>query len=82
VGFARLQISFNQPAGLTCFDVAIGGQLGIDEGIVEGDLETPAARRRQGDALDVLLEMVEQVGRQTGGAIGVVSDGAVFDRNL
>lgn len=49
---------------------------------VHGHLEDAAARRDDLDALDVLLVLREDLGRQTDGPIRVASDGAVFDAYL
>jgi len=46
---------------------------------VDRDLEPPPGRRDQLDDLQPRLQRFQQLGRQTGGAFGVVSDDAVFD---
>ncbi len=54
--------------------MAMGLQLGIDQIAVEADLEPPAFMRDESQRFDLRFELFEQFGRQTGGAVGVVSD--------
>jgi hypothetical protein len=59
--------------------VAVRLQLGIQRLAVDAHFEAASFGGHQGDRLDLGLELFEQVDRQTGGAIGVVSDSAVDD---
>ncbi len=54
-------------------------KLGINQRTVHADLEASPVRWNEGDALDQMLELFEQIVRQTHGPAGVVSDGAVND---
>ena len=57
--------------------MAMGSQLGVQQLVVHGELETSAIRWHQGDRLDIRLKFFEQLGYQTGSTIGVVSDRTV-----
>ena len=67
-----------------CFDDGIGIgelsrlQLRVDVLSIDGDLETPAARRHERQRTNVLFQL-EQLVRQTDGMRLVVSNAAVFD---
>lgn len=58
-----------------------GLQFRVDQFVVDTNLELSAAGGNQGEACDVLFEF-EQLLRQTDGLRFVVSNTAVFDRNL
>jgi len=59
--------------------VAARGLLGVDQVAVQDHLEDAAGGR---DQLGVQIELVLELGRQTGGDGLVVSDLAVFDGEL
>ena len=61
--------------------MAPGAALGVNQLAVHRNLEHPALRGFQGDPGDLVLELVQQLGHQTGGTIGIVSNCAVFDGN-
>jgi hypothetical protein len=70
----------NYSDDLSSFGVTPQLRLLVHRRAVHGDLETPAAR---GDELHLRgRELLFDLGRQTGGAWFVVSNGAVFDRDL
>jgi hypothetical protein len=70
----------NEFDDLMGFGVAPQLRFLVHRRTVHGDLETPAAR---GDELHLRgRELLLDLGRQTGGAWFVVSNGAVFDRDL
>jgi hypothetical protein len=48
-------------------------ELRPDEASVDEDLEAPVGERREGKALDLMLELAEQLVRQTDGARLIVS---------
>ena len=56
-----------------------GLQLGIDQAVIHCDLELTSVRGNQGQVSDLVLEILEQVGRQAHGPVGVVSYSAVDD---
>jgi hypothetical protein len=62
--------------------VPAGGFLRVHEVAVDDDFEDPALARDQRDLADLMLELREQFGRQTDGAIEIASDGAVLDADL
>jgi hypothetical protein len=62
--------------------VAPGGLLRIDQPAVDGDLEGTAARRDEDQIVDRMLELFEDLGRQTDGLIEVASNRAVLDGDL
>jgi hypothetical protein len=55
----------------------VRAQLRVQQPAIDADLETPSVRGDQGERLDLGLEFLEQFCRQTGGAVGVVSDRTV-----
>lgn len=55
------------------------GELREHRLTVESDLEPPAVGRDELDRLQPRLEGLQEIGRQTGGPLSVVSNGAVFD---
>jgi hypothetical protein len=59
-----------------------GGLLRVDEVAVHDDFEDPAAGGDQGDVVGGVLELLEDLRRQTDGSVEVASDRAVFDRDL
>jgi hypothetical protein len=59
-----------------------GGLLRVDQIAVDLDLEDPASRWDESERVRRVLELFQDLGRQTGGAIEVASDCAVFDRDL
>lgn len=59
--------------------MAVGLQLGIKQPAVGAHLEATSFRGHQGERFDLGLKLFEQLDRQTGGAIGVVSDSTVDD---
>src|SRR5262245_1266262 len=61
---------------------ALGRELGEDELVVLLHLEAASIGRDQDQGLDVLLEALEQLFRQTDGTGFVVSDRAVADLDL
>ena len=58
------------------------GLLGIDEITVDGDLEDASTRRDEDEIVDRLLELFEDLGRQTDGLVEIASDRAVLDGDL
>lgn len=56
--------------------------LGVDQPAVEGDLEDAAAGRDQRESFYGMLELVQDLGRQTDGLVEIASDRAVLDRDL
>jgi hypothetical protein len=62
--------------------VAVGLQLRIEQLPVGADLEAAPIGGDQGQGFDLHLELLEQFGRQTGGAPGVVSNGAIDQLNF
>jgi hypothetical protein len=62
--------------------VPAGGLLGVDQVAVDDDLENAAARRDQGQIGYGVLELFQDLGRQTDGSVEVASDRAVLDRDL
>jgi hypothetical protein len=67
---------------LARFGVAVGLQLGIQQLPVDADLEAAPIGGDDRQRFDLRLESFEQFYRQTGGAPGVVSNGAVFQLDL
>ena len=61
--------------------MAAGLHLGVQQLAVHGDLEAPLIRGDQGQAVDAMLEFLEQFLCQANGPAGVVSDRAVNDLN-
>jgi hypothetical protein len=74
-----LKIFAHQTYSLARLGMAVRLQLGIQQLPVYAHLEAASIGGRQGKRLDLGLELFEQVHRQTGGAIGVVSDSTVDD---
>jgi hypothetical protein len=62
--------------------VSAGRLLRIDQVAVDDDLEDATTGRDQGDVVDRVLELFEDLGRQTDGLVEVASNGAVFDGDL
>ena len=54
--------------------------LGVDERVAERDLIHTTVAGDEGHVLDLVIMIVEQCFRQTGGFLEVASGGAVFDR--
>ena len=54
-------------------------EFGEDEFAINGDFETATARRDQGDAFDVLFELVDNFIRHPDGLFFVASSCAIFD---
>jgi hypothetical protein len=52
-------------------------QLGVNGPVVDADLETPTIGRHQNKRVDLHLEFFQQLGRQTDGTIGIMSNGTV-----
>ena len=69
----------HHPDHLTGLGVAERLQLGIQQITVGAHLEAASVGGHQGERLDLGFELVQQLCRQTGGAIGIVSDSAVYD---
>jgi hypothetical protein len=67
---------------LTGLGVAAGFQLGEEQAAIHKDLEAPPAARDQADALDLGLEIPDQVRRQAYGPVCVVSNHAVFNTDI
>ncbi len=59
-----------------------GFQFGVDQFSIHRDFEAAAIRRDKRDALDHMLELLEQVISQAHGPVGVVSDRTVNDLDL
>jgi hypothetical protein len=59
--------------------MTVGLEFGIDQFIVHADLEPASVRGDQGQFLDVVLELLEQVICQAYGPVRVVSYSAVDD---
>ncbi len=53
--------------------------LGPDDFAVDGELERSPARGNQSQTIDSVTMFAQDLGRQTDGLIGVVSDYAVFE---
>lgn len=62
--------------------MAPGLQLGINEVSIDRDLKAPTVRRNESEALDHMLELLEQIICQAHGPVGVVSDCTVDDLDL
>src|SRR5438874_1511290 len=58
-----------------------GVEFGMEQFAIGANLESAAARGNQRERLDALAEL-ENLGRQTDGLRRVVSNNAVFDRDL
>lgn len=56
-------------------------ELGIQQGIIDGDLETASIGRNEGDALNLRFEVVQKLICQAHGPVGKVSNCAVSDRD-
>ena len=54
-------------------------EFGIGQAVVHADLELASVRGNQGQALDIVLEFLEQVVCQAHGPVGVMSNSAVDD---
>jgi hypothetical protein len=52
-------------------------QLGVNGSVIDGDFETPTIGRHQNERIDLHLKFFQQLGRQTDGTIGIMSNGAV-----
>jgi hypothetical protein len=83
----RAGLVFFEPPGdelgdFTGFGVACGAKLRVDQFTLEADLEPPPIRGDQTYPGQIGFEVLQQFGRQTDGAIGVVSDSAVDDFNI
>jgi hypothetical protein len=59
--------------------VTVGLEFGINQTVVYFDLEPASVRRDQGQAIELVLEFLEQIICQAHGPVGVVSYGAVDD---
>ena len=59
-----------------------GLQLGIEKIPIDAHLETPSIGRHQGQRIDLEFEFLEQVSRQTGSPIGVMSNSAIDQLDL
>ena len=59
-----------------------GFQFGVDQFSIDRDFEASAIRRDERDALDHMLELLEQVISQAHGPVSVVSDRTVNDLDL
>ena len=59
--------------------MTVGLEFGIDQAVVHTDLELASVRGDQGQALEVVLEFLEQVVCQAHGPVGVMSYSAVDD---
>ena len=59
--------------------MAHGLEFGIDQLIVHTDLELASVRGDQGQALDIVLEFLEQVVCQAHGPVSIMSNSAVDD---
>ena len=78
-GKDRSQLLFN----FVLFRKAIGRLLGEDEPIAKGDLKDPSLARQQVDTTgDLLVVIMEDILRQTGGTRQIPSGGAVRDPHL
>ncbi len=65
------------------FRKAIGRRLGEDEPIAKGDFKDPSLARQQVDTTgDLLVVIMEDILRQTGGTRQIPSGGAVRDPHL
>jgi hypothetical protein len=73
----RTQIFSYQPDHLTRLGVTMGCKLGVEQFIINRDLESPSVGRHQGDRFDLRLKFFEQLSCQTDSTIGVVSDRAI-----
>jgi hypothetical protein len=62
--------------------MAVSLKLGIDQFLVNRYFKPASFGWHQGDRFDFRLKVFQKVGCQTGSAIGVVSDGAVYDLNF
>jgi hypothetical protein len=62
--------------------VPSGGLLGVDELPVDGDLEDASTGGDEHEVVDRMLELFEDLGRQTDGLIEIASNGAVLDADL
>lgn len=57
-------------------------QLGVDRVLIHGDLKDPAHRWNQRHLFQAVLELIQQLARQTGGPGEVTSRGAVADADF
>ncbi len=60
----------------------LGLQLGVNQLAVDGHLEAATFGRNEGQALDQVLELLEQFPSQANGPVSVVSDCTVDDLDL
>lgn len=58
------------------------GEFGVNQRAVERHLKAPAIGGDQRDRFDFGFILPQEISRQTGGPIGVVSDRAVLDGNV
>jgi hypothetical protein len=75
------ELTSDQNLDLTRLDVPVRVQFRIDQVSVHGNLETPAIRRDQRQRFNLGLKFSQQFGRQTGGPVQVMSNGAIFNLN-
>ena len=80
--FSAPQIPPHQLSHLARLGVAVGLQLGVEQSLVDRELEAPSIRRHQADRLDLGLEFLQQFGCQTDSTIGVVSDCTIDQLNF
>ena len=62
--------------------MSAGLHLGVNQLSVHAYFVASAIRWDEGDLSELRFKLFEQISRQTDGAIGVVSDRAVFDINF
>ncbi len=72
----------HKPDDFARLGVAPQLQLGEDLLVVQEDLEAASRPGGQGEAFDLGLEILDQVGCQAHGPVGVVSDHAVFNADF
>lgn len=78
-----LSQDFPQGTGdVLILSVATGLLFRVDETVVEHDLEPPATRRDQDEAVNGSLELVEQLIGRAHGTVPIASNGAVFDAEI
>jgi hypothetical protein len=78
-----LRQDFPQGTGdVLILGVATGLLFRVDETVVKHDLEPPATRRDQDEAVNGSLELVEQLIGRAHGTVPIASNGAVFDAEI
>ena len=72
----------HQAQDLAWLSMTPGIELRVDQLVIHHDLEPTSVRRNQGDGFDRVLKLLEQLGCQADGPVGIVSDRAIDDFNF